>query len=310
MKKILLPILMIIISFMLFGCEEEKVDIYTTVYPLTFFTEQIVGDKLNVKSAYPSNAEVHDYEPTAKTLIKMSEAKMIIYIGLGLEPFIEKGISTTFANVKCLKVSSCKSLLLVTKDGLTSNSPHTTSDTAYDPHIWLDPFQMQHVVQHILDSLLEIDEFKEYSEEFTHNAEDLKTRLDELATRFDSKLSETKKKTIIVDHDAYAYWSYRYQFDRMSLRSDNESSDPNAKVFSEIVDYALEHNLKYLIVTENEAQQSLVSQYINTLNKNNPNLNPSILYLNNLEIQTEKMKDYFTVMENNLDVLIKALNNY
>ena len=25
-------------------------------------------------------------------------------------------------------------------------------------------------------------------------------------------------------------------------------SDPNAKVFSEIVDYALEHNLKYLIV--------------------------------------------------------------
>lgn len=309
MKKILLPILMMIISLITISCGDEHVDIYTTVYPLQYFTEEIVKDKLVVKSAYPNSAEVHDYEPTAKTLINMSEAKMIIYIGLGLEPFIEKGISSTFANVKCLKISACPELLLVTRDGKTSNSPDTNDETAYDPHIWLDPFQMIHVVQHILENILEIEEYKIYAEEFTNNANDLINKLTELAKLYDSKLSASKKNTIIVDHDAYAYWSYRYQFERKQLRSDNESSDPNAKYFQELVDYALEHNLKYLLTTRNESQKSLVQQYISTLNKNKPELNAQVIVLDNLEVQVKEGNDYFDVMHQNLINLAKALNN-
>lgn len=309
MKKILLPILMIIISLMTISCGSEKVDIYTTVYPLQYFTKEIVKDKLVVKSAYPNSAEVHDYEPSAKTLINMSESKMIVYIGLGLEPFIEKGIDTTFANVKCLEVSSCPELLLVTRDGKTSNSPETNADTAYDPHIWLDPYQMVHVVQHILDSILTIEEFNIYAEEFTANANDLKNRLIDLATLYDTQLSATKKNTIIVDHDAYAYWSYRYQFERKQLRSDNESSDPNAKDFEALVDFALENNLKYLITTKNESQQSLIIQYISTLNNKKPELDAKIIMLDNLEVQIKEENDYFTVMKNNLYNLVRALNN-
>ena len=309
MKKILLPILLLIISCVYFGCKDDKVDIYTSVYPLQFFTKEIVGDKLNVQSAYPNTAEVHDYEPTAKTLIKMSEAKMIIYIGQGLEPFIDKGIDTTFKDVKCLKVTGCDKLLLVTKNGLTSNSPNTTSDTLYDPHIWLDPFQMPHVVTHILENILTIEEFKIYEEEFTNNANELISKLKELAILYDSKLSETNKNTIIVDHDAYSYWTYRYGFNRLSLRSDNESSDPNAKEFEEIITFALNNNLKYLLATKHEAQQALVQQYISTLNKNNPDLNAQIIYLDNLELQVNEENDYFTVMKNNLNILIQALNN-
>lgn len=309
MKKILLTIIVMIISLTLLGCDEDKVDIYTTVYPLQFFTEQIVGDKLNVKSAYPNSAEVHDYEPTAKTLINMSEAKMIIYIGQGLEPFIEKGIDSTFKNVLCLKVTGCSKLFLVTKDGLTTNSPSTTPDTLYDPHIWLDPFQMPHVVNHILENILTIEEFKIYEEEFKLNALNLVSKLEELANLYNEKISQTKKKTIIVDHDAYPYWTYRYGFNRMSLRSDNESSDPNAKEFSEIVDFAIENNLKYLLATKHEAQQALLQQYIATLNKTNPELNAKIIFLDNLEIQVNSENDYFTVMKNNLTILIQALNN-
>lgn len=309
MKKILLPILLLIISCMLISCDDEKVDIYTTVYPLQFFTEQIVGDKLNVKSAYPNTAEVHDYEPTAKTLIKMSESKMIIYIGQGLEPFIEKGITSTFKDVICLKVTGCKELLLVTKDGLTSESEETTIDTLYDPHIWLDPTQMPHVVTHILDNILTIEEFKVYEKEFTNNANELIKKLNELASLYETSISETKKNTIIVDHDAYSYWTYRYKFNRLSLRSDNESSDPNAKEFSDIITFAQENNLKYLLATKHEAQQALVQQYISTLNKNNPDLNAQIIYLDNLELQVNEENDYFTVMKNNLNILIKALNN-
>ena len=309
MKKILLPILLLIISCVFIGCDDEQVDIYTSVYPLQFFTEKIVGDKLNVKSAYPNTAEVHDYEPTAKTLIKMSEAKMIIYIGQGLEPFIEKSINTTFNNVLCLKVTGCEELLLVTKEGLTSDSPLTTADTVYDPHIWLDPVQMPHVVTHILENILTIDEYKIYEEEFTNNANVLIEQLNDLALQYETAISATKKNTIIVDHDAYSYWTYRYNFKRFSLRSDNESSDPNAKEFSDIINFAQENKLKYLLATKHEAQQSLVQQYISTLNKNNPELNAQIIYLDNLELQVNEENDYFTVMKNNLNILVQALNN-
>lgn len=72
----------------------EKLQVYTTVYPLTYFTERIGGDLVEVQSVYPAGANEHTFEPTQQDMIAIAEADLMFYIGLGLEGFIDSAKHT------------------------------------------------------------------------------------------------------------------------------------------------------------------------------------------------------------------------
>ena len=71
-----------------------KLQVYTTVYPLTYFTERIGGDLVEVQSVYPAGANEHTFEPTQQDMIAIAEADLMLYIGLGLEGFIDSAEKT------------------------------------------------------------------------------------------------------------------------------------------------------------------------------------------------------------------------
>jgi zinc transport system substrate-binding protein len=92
---------MIVLLLIIPGCntEEENVDIYASIYPVYFITDYIVQDKLVVKQVYPNGADVHEYDPgNGKEIVQMRKAKLMFYIGAGLEGFIIKS-STVFESV-------------------------------------------------------------------------------------------------------------------------------------------------------------------------------------------------------------------
>ena len=64
-----------------------------TVIVSTYHVEQIVsaivGDTVNVEILAPSNVPVHDYEPTTKDLLRLQEADIFFYHGIGLETWID-----------------------------------------------------------------------------------------------------------------------------------------------------------------------------------------------------------------------------
>ncbi|WP_171253198.1 metal ABC transporter substrate-binding protein, partial [Acinetobacter baumannii] len=91
-------IVSIMLSVFLAGCGQAdkqaehtadgKLQIYTTLFPLYDFTRTIGGEHVNVNSLLPAGAEAHDYEPSAKDIGKVNEAKLLIYNGAGYETWI------------------------------------------------------------------------------------------------------------------------------------------------------------------------------------------------------------------------------
>ncbi|WP_019414913.1 metal ABC transporter solute-binding protein, Zn/Mn family [Paenisporosarcina sp. TG20] len=73
---------------------QETLTVYTTVYPLTYFTERIGGNLVNVKSVYPAGSNEHTFDPTQKDMMALAEADLFFYIGLGLEGFVENAKKT------------------------------------------------------------------------------------------------------------------------------------------------------------------------------------------------------------------------
>ena len=68
--------------------DDNKITIYTTVYPLQYFAEQIGGDYVDVNSVYPAGVDEHTFEPTQKDIINIAEADLFYYIGYNLEGFV------------------------------------------------------------------------------------------------------------------------------------------------------------------------------------------------------------------------------
>ena len=70
--------------------KSEKETIYASFYPIYNLTKQIAGDKFNVESFTNLNTEVHDFEPSAKDMAKLSDAKVLFLNGAGLESWKDK----------------------------------------------------------------------------------------------------------------------------------------------------------------------------------------------------------------------------
>ena len=101
MKKQVTVILFLITALFLSGCSDaqsskttstsdDTIDIYTTVYPLQYFAQEIGGKYVNAETVYPPGTDEHTFEPSQKDIIKMTEAELFFYIGYNLEGFVTK----------------------------------------------------------------------------------------------------------------------------------------------------------------------------------------------------------------------------
>lgn len=114
--------------------EDNKLTVYTTVYPLTYFTERIGGDAVTVSSIYPAGANEHTFEPTQKDMMKLADADLFFYIGLGLEGFVDNAKETLKdENVKFVATSnmiSDEELAISTGHDHDHEAEATTESTA------------------------------------------------------------------------------------------------------------------------------------------------------------------------------------
>jgi zinc transport system substrate-binding protein len=294
------------------GCngDEVQVDIYTSIYPLEFIVKNIVEEEFVVRSVYPRGKDVHSYELNPKDIMSMARSKVIFYVGLGLEWMIEDSVDSTLSEVAAVQVSKNLSLIEVNSDNVHHH--HEEDDhqgVFYDAHIWLDPNRMKTITDTILDALFETFELTETQKaNFNRNSEDLKNKFTELDQEFREMVSseDIVNKTIMIDHDAYAYWDDAYGIKRIRLRTDNESNDIAPAEMQKKIEQAKELGIRYICITKNELESSIINQYLNSLKLPLENK----LTLHNLAtITSEEEKvglDYFSIMEHNMEVLRKA----
>ena len=306
------------LSLLLAGCGEKEVKegdtknhltVYTTVYPLQFFAEEIGGDSVEVNSIYPPGSDEHTFDPSQKDMMKLADADFFFYVGLGLEGFVEKAKSALKnENVKMIAVGESIDLGEQTTEHAEETSHDHDEDESdghahgdIDPHVWLDPTYAKEMALSIKNALVEKVPSKE--EEFVNNYEELAQRLDELDAQFAKTINGAENKEIIVAHAAYGYWESRYGLEQTSISGLSSSSEPSQKELETIVATAKEQNIKYIFF-----EQNVNSKLTETVQKE---IGAQPLTLHNLGVLTTEdinnKHDYFTIMNQNLEALKKAL---
>lgn len=286
--------------------EGDKLQIITTVYPLQFFTEEIGQQHVNVQSIFPPGTDEHMYEPSQKELIEIADSDLFIYIGLGLEGFVNK-IERVLENEKVTLLPAGESLPLEDEhEEETHHDDHGKEDHHHhgsiDPHVWLDPIYSIDLAKSIKNQLIKL--MPEHEKEFEANYDQLEKELLSLHKKFETNLKESKHQEFIVSHAAYGYWEKRYGIKQISISGLSTSSEPSQKELKNIIDLSKKLEIKYIFFEQNVSSErtKIVQREIRA----------QPLTLHNLSVLTnddlKKGRTYFSIMEDNLEALKKGLN--
>ncbi|KAB8139345.1 adhesin [Gracilibacillus oryzae] len=303
----------------------EVIDIYTTLYPLQFFTKEIGGEYVNATSILPPGTDAHTFEPTSKLMVEIAEGDLFVYNGAEMESYassIEDALQDE--DVKIIEAAEGINLVEHTHshehgeehshgEHAHDEEEHSHEEHAHeeeghdhdhggkDPHIWLDPIKAIDLAENIKKALVELKpEQADYFEENFHNLEERLIALDE---SFHETIEQAPNKEILVTHAAYGYWEQSYGMEQIAISGISSSDEPSQKKIEEILNQVEESGIKYLLFEQN------VEPKVAKVIQEEAQVEP--LQLHNLATLTEENiendETYFTLMEKNLEVLEKAL---
>lgn len=310
----------------------EKQTVYTSFYPLEYMTSEIAGDKLNVINVMPTGAEVHGWEPTAKDIADLTQAKLLIVNGLQLEGWLDN-VKGELKDTKIVDTSKSIELLEADQDHdheeghdheeaeeahdhdheheeaeahdheHEHEEGHSHSHGKYDPHVWISPKEARLQIKNIYDSIVELDPAnKDY---YTENYKELDKKFEELDNEYEKALSAKEDRYIIVPHQAFGYLARDYGLEQVPMEGINSESEPDLNKMKELTDFAKEKKISTVFY---EAGGS--SKTAETLAKE---IGATTAPLSTMEAKTQDVvdgkSDYFKMMQDNLESIKKSIGN-
>jgi len=272
--------------------EIGKISVVTSFYPLYFFAGQIGGDKAEVVNITPAGAEPHDYEPTPQDIIRITNSKLLILSGVGLEAWGPK-----VAQI----IDSNHTLVVNAGEGLATQELNENDQTITDPHIWLSPRLAQKMVDKITEGFAEVDPAN--ADYYMQNSDALKMGLDILDREYQTGLSVCANKNIVTSHSAFSYLASDYNFNQISITGLSPDAEPSLKQLGEIAKFAKSNNVEYIFF------ESLVSPKLSNVVATEVGAKTMVLDpIEGLTPDAIKLgKNYIGVMRDNLANLKIAL---
>ena len=259
MKKIISVVLLVGLIVILGGCRKSeapkqtvavpKIKVIATVFPAYEFVRQVGGDKIDVSMLVPAGAEPHAWEPTAKELIKIKEAKIVFFHGAGLETWAGKVLSKeNLGSTQAVEISSGIPVLKPDDqehDGHGAHHGHNHSHTTdMDPHMWLDPVLAKQEVRSVAEALASLDtEHKEY---YLANADRYIAELDTLHNDYLRELKDVKQRKFITNHSAFGYLAARYNLEQLPIMGLAPDAEPTPDRMAKIVKTVRENKIRYV----------------------------------------------------------------
>ncbi|MEM7545856.1 MAG: metal ABC transporter substrate-binding protein [Pseudomonadota bacterium] len=173
----------------------DKFKAVTTFTIIADMAQNVAGDAAEVSSITRPGAEIHNYAPTPRDVLKAQEADLVIWNGLNLELWFEKFFQT-LRDVPSVVISEG-----VDPMGI-STGPYTGKP---NPHAWMSPDAALIYVDNIRDAFIEHD--PENAETYRANAEAYKAEILAVAAPIRETLASLPEdqRWLVTGEGAFSY---------------------------------------------------------------------------------------------------------
>lgn len=207
----------------------SAVRVVTSFYPVYIaalnVAEGVEGTDVHNLAA-PHVGCLHDYQLTTADARKLSEARLFLANGAGMETFLDK-VRAQNPELKMVEVSEGIPLI----DG--------------NPHVWVSPEGAARQVENVAKALAASD--PENADRYAANAAAYKDKLSGLAQRMKSELAPFSGAPVVALHDTFPYFARDFGLDVVGVIESEPGVEPSAKQLAGIVDLVRAKNVKVLL---------------------------------------------------------------
>ncbi|WP_245339523.1 zinc ABC transporter substrate-binding protein [Rhizobium sp. CIAT894] len=196
--------------------------VVTSIKPIHSLVSAIMQGVGEPELIVDGAASPHTYNMKPSNARALQEAKVVFWVGPGLEVFLQKPLEALGSDASIVELDNAPGLVKLPFREGGAFEPHDDGDEAeaahdtdhdhehggFDTHLWLDPMNAKAMAAMITTTLVAADPANALT--YQGNAKALDDRLDALDKEIAAAVAPVKDKPFIVFHDAYQYFEHRY----------------------------------------------------------------------------------------------------
>lgn len=279
------------ISFITPAQAKDKLKVVTTFTIIQDIAQNVAGDAAVVESITKPGAEIHDYQPTPKDIVKAQKADLILWNGLNLERWFERFFNE-LRNVPAVVVTEGITPMPI-REGAYKNNPN--------PHAWMSPNNALIYIENIRKALVEHDPDNAaiYNQNAARYAEQIKQLDAPLRARL-ARIPE-EKRWLVTSEGAFSYLTNDYGFKEVYLWPINAEEQGTPQQVKYVIDTVREHHIPVVF-----SESTISDKPAKQVSKETGAKYGGVLYVDSLSAPGGEVPTYIDLLNITVDTIAKG----
>lgn len=268
-----------------------KFKVVTTFTVIQDIAQNVAGNAATVESITKPGAEIHEYEPTPKDIVKAQSADLILWNGLNLERWFER----FFQNIKD------KPAVVVTEGIQPLSIYEGPYKDAPNPHAWMSPSNALIYIENIKNALVKYD--PQNAEVYEKNAADYAQKIKQLDEPLRAKLAQIPEaqRWLVTSEGAFSYLAKDYNLKEGYLWPINAEQQGTPQQVRKVIDLVRKNNIPVVF-----SESTISPKPAQQVAKESGAKYGGVLYVDSLSAKKGPVPTYIDLLNVTVSTIVKG----
>ncbi|HHF4591833.1 TPA: metal ABC transporter substrate-binding protein [Haemophilus influenzae] len=268
-----------------------KFKVVTTFTVIQNIAQNVAGNAATVESITKPGAEIHEYEPTPKDIVKAQSADLILWNGLNLERWFER----FFQNVKD------KPAVVVTEGIQPLSIYEGPYKDAPNPHAWMSPSNALIYIENIKNALVKYD--PQNAAVYEKNAADYAQKIKQLDEPLRAKLAQIpeEQRWLVTSEGAFSYLAKDYNLKEGYLWPINAEQQGTPQQVRKVIDLVRKNNIPVVF-----SESTISAKPAQQVAKESGAKYGGVLYVDSLSAKNGPVPTYIDLLNVTVSTIVKG----
>lgn len=268
-----------------------KFKVVTTFTVIQDIAQNVAGNAATVESITKPGAEIHEYEPTPKDIVKAQSADLILWNGLNLERWFER----FFQNIKD------KPAVVVTEGIQPLSIYEGPYKDAPNPHAWMSPSNALIYIENIKNALVKYD--PQNAAVYEKNASDYAQKIKQLDEPLRAKLAQIpeEQRWLVTSEGAFSYLAKDYNLKEGYLWPINAEQQGTPQQVRKVIDLVRKNNIPVVF-----SESTISPKPAQQVAKESGAKYGGVLYVDSLSAKKGPVPTYIDLLNVTVSTIVKG----
>ena len=268
-----------------------KFKVVTTFTVIQDIAQKVAGNAATVESITKPGAEIHEYEPTPKDIVKAQSADLILWNGLNLERWFER----FFQNIKD------KPAVVVTEGIQPLSIYEGPYKDAPNPHAWMSPSNALIYIENIKNALVKYD--PQNAAVYEKNAADYAQKIKQLDEPLRAKLAQIPEaqRWLVTSEGAFSYLAKDYNLKEGYLWPINAEQQGTPQQVRKVIDLVRKNNIPVVF-----SESTISPKPAQQVAKESGAKYGGVLYVDSLSAKKGPVPTYIDLLNVTVSTIVKG----